>query len=796
MDSNSMGKKITLLLFAFFLSFSFAISQNAYKLSGIVRDEKNNILSDVYIIVENSIYKTISNNDGYYEITNLPVGKYRIKFFSGGYTAHGQDIEIKDQSLSLNIVLANNEEALNDVTVVGMTEAEKANRQAYNVTAIDAKKLYNTTLDIADALDRTAGVRVRESGGLGSNMNFSINGFSGRQVKIFIDGMPMDDFGASFQLNNIPVNIADRIEVYRGVVPVWLGADALGGAVNIVTKTKRKNYLDLSYSYGSFNTHKTVLSGAYTTKKGFMTQLSLYQNYSDNNYWINVDVADLNTGQYFPNQRLRRFHDKYHNENALLQAGVVEKKWADEFLVGITLGKSYSDIQTGARMVSVFGQLHKRSSLLMPVLKYAKNNFIIQGLHVRLSGNYNLGYEQNIDTAHRRYNWFGDYKQYNGAGGERGLNMYKYNNNNGTAVANFDYRINDKHAVSLNNVLTTFNRKGSDELFPNENKYDFPRIARKNITGLSYIFNKADKFTFNLFFKNYSQYQKKALAFNENGATVYKNVSQTVNVQGYGTALSYYLINNLQIKASYEKSYRMPEPDELFGDNVNVEGNPNLKPERSSNYNLGLIYDKSINDKNYFSATANIIYRDAADFIRTHLNRNETMLISDNLASVTNFGAEADLSYTINKKYNFGINATYQNIRNNTKYEAGYTVESPTYKDRVPNIPYLFANANAGVNFTDLFFKKDRFSINYNFLFVNKYYLYWPSMGAEKRYIPTQASHNISLLYAAKDGKYNISFECKNLLDASIYDNFSLQKPGRAFYIKLRYYLNNFQNKK
>ncbi|WP_449440631.1 TonB-dependent receptor [Pedobacter steynii] len=114
------------------------------------------------------------------------------------------------------------------VNVVGRTKAQEVNRQAFNVTAIDAKKLYNTTLDISGALDRVAGVRVRETGGVGSSFNLSINGFSGSHIRYFIDGIPMDNFGSSFQINNIPINIADRVEVYKGVVPMWLGSDALG----------------------------------------------------------------------------------------------------------------------------------------------------------------------------------------------------------------------------------------------------------------------------------------------------------------------------------------------------------------------------------------------------------------------------------------------------------------------------------------------------------------------------------------------------------------------------------------
>ena len=47
-------------------------------------------------------------------------------------------------------------------------------------------------------------------------------------------------------------------------------------------------------------------------------------------------------------------------------------------------------------------------------------------------------------------------------------------------------------------------------------------------------------------------------------------------------------------------------------------------------------------------------------------------------------------------------------------------------------------------------------------------------------------SHNLSLSYTMKNGRYNVSFECRNFTDAQLFDNFSLQKAGRAFYGKFR----------
>ena len=51
----------------------------------------------------------------------------------------------------------------------------------------------------------------------------------------------MDYFGSSYSINNFPVSLVDRIDVYKGVVPVELGSDALGGAINLVTSQQANN---------------------------------------------------------------------------------------------------------------------------------------------------------------------------------------------------------------------------------------------------------------------------------------------------------------------------------------------------------------------------------------------------------------------------------------------------------------------------------------------------------------------------------------------------------------------------
>ena len=112
------------------------------------------------------------------------------------------DIEIDTQA-----------EELEEVQVIGKSEARRQQEQAYAISVLDIKKAYNSAAPLNKLLNNVSSVRIREEGGMGSNYNFSLNGFSGNQVKFFLDGIPMDNFGSSFNLANISANMAERVEV-------------------------------------------------------------------------------------------------------------------------------------------------------------------------------------------------------------------------------------------------------------------------------------------------------------------------------------------------------------------------------------------------------------------------------------------------------------------------------------------------------------------------------------------------------------------------------------------------------
>lgn len=784
-------KKILIsgILCAFHL---LSFGQNTASISGQVKDEAGQTIPGVSVRLQNINQVAITGEGGNYKFSGLAAGKYTIQINAVGFIKQTREVSLSNgQQLNLNIKLKASIGQLADVTVTGRSAVKEVNRQAFNVTAIDATKLYNTTLDVSGALDKVAGVRVRESGGVGSDFNLSLNGFSGNHVKYFIDGIPMDNFGSSFQINNIPINIAERIEVYKGVVPMWLGSDALGGAVNIVTGDRYRNFIDVSYSFGSFNTHRSVLNTAITTKKGFTVQLNAFQNYSDNNYKVTIDAADIYTGAFAPSAVLRRFHDTYHNESIIANVGLINKKFADKLLLGITLGRNYKEIQTGARMDAVFGGWHRRGSTIMPTLKYKKTN-LIKGLDVTLNANYNIGYDQNIDTVNARFDWYGNRKP-NGSSGERSRSLYKYRNNPVLITSMANYKLSEKHSIALSNVFTMFNRKGSDELNPTRPELEDVKKSNKNVLGVGYNYDVKDKWSATVF--------GRLINLHNTSGSPNNSRKNNLNKIGYGLASTYFITKNLQAKTSYELTNRMPNAEEIFGDAENLEGNPNLKPESSNNINLGFIYNFKLNDINRFSITANGVYRYATNFIFSRLNANQQKLIADNRDGVSTIGADGEIRYSFKNWLSAGTSITYQYLKSLQKYEFDnatgqyYTNVSPLYLNQMPNIPHLFANADLSVSLRDVGRKGNHLTLGSNLLFVDQFWLYWPSEGsrdasANKRGIPTQISTDLNAVYSLKNGRYNIAFEAKNITDARLVDNFSLQKPSRGFYLNLRYFLN------
>lgn len=785
-----MNKFLLFLILCSAVTLSAMAQDNTGAIKGVVLNADRKPAAAASVLLTAKQITVTTNEQGIFTFSNLQPGSYELVITLIGHEPLTQTVKVsagKTTQPAISLTLANKQ--LKGVVVTGKSDLRAVKEQAYTVTAIDATRLHNTTKDINQVLNHTTGIKIREEGGLGSNYSFSLNGFTGKQVKFFLDGMPMDNFGSSLSLNNLPVNMAERIEVYKGVVPVFLGSDALGGAVNVVTNQKIKKYLDASYSAGSFNTHRASLNSRYTFDNGFTVNVNGFYNYSDNNYKIDVQIPDPQTGIYGDEIKIKRFHDAYHSSMGQIEAGFVNKKFADKLLVGLIVAENRKEVQTGMNMDLVAGHVFNTSESLIPTLKYKKENLFIKGLTAMVNANMSFVKTGITDTSSRMYDWYGNYtvKTFGSNSGEISYykTKFKFDDRNALATANLTYEVNKEHSFSLNHNYTYARRKGDDPIAVDPIPFSDPNTLSKNITGLAYKYSTINnRFSATVFTKLFSM---RASTVDAEWGT-HQSMNNNYNKSGYGVAATYFIFPFAQIKASYESTWRLPEGEEMFGNGLLLKNNPFLKPEHSHNVNVGLALSKTF-DKHKFEGEVNYLYRKSGDFIR--LESDGQVSRYSNLDSVRTSGVEWGIRYTYNDALTLEVNSTYQNTLNIKTYEQG--LPNYIYWDRLPNMPYLFGSFDAAYRFKKAFVNHDALTIGVGGNFVEKFYLFWPSQGSTetKFIIPQQFTQDASVTYSLQNGRYNIALQCTNISDAKLYDNFKLQKPGRAFNVKLRYFLHN-----
>ncbi|WFB63119.1 TonB-dependent receptor [Sphingobacterium sp. WM] len=815
-------KKYLLLFTLIGLFSSYALSQTA-KINGHIEDLNHHIIEHATARIKHSNSHCEVDKNGDFSF-NVHPGEYEIIISAVGYISRYERIQIKAnykiiRNYHLKIDPRTN---IDQVVVKGKNAIQKVRETPFNVVALDAKSQYNSTLDLAHLLDKASGVKIRETGGIGSDMNITLNGFTGRNIRVFMDGVPMEGMGSAFQLNNIPVNAAERIEIYKGVVPIEFGADALGGVINIVTNQSANSSIDASYSYGSFNTHKSNISLNHTFKSGISFQLNAFQNYSDNDYKVKtsyrVFAKDRNSTEEGDNWQsgsswssdsswFRRFHDNYRNETVIAKVGIVGKKWADRMLLGLTMGQVHRDIQNGSEMRYVFGERTAFSKSILPSFVYDKRNLFVEGLSVRATGNYNYERAGSVDTSAYKYSWDGtrklmaDLRGVNASYGEASLGMSEYSNSNQSASLGIGYRINKNHSINLNNNMSYYVRKPNLESIANGLYPELPaasdsmsRTSLKNSLGLEYRYTFNRKWNTIVFAKHYLN-KASGPYTNEENITFRRN--EDASKTGYGIATTYFL-KNLQFKASAEKAYRLPNDRELFGDEILDEGNIALKPEESNNYNLGITFNKELNPTFNLYIDWSGYHRDTYNFIQRMAGRRgdalngETVFLNKNHGRVTRWGIDLEARIYYKNKATLGGTFTYMNIRDKAPFSnLAQTQVNGNYGYRMPNLPYFFWNADASYYFHNLLGKGNTLNLNWSLNYVDQIYLhsYAYADKASKAIVPEQWYSDFSATYMLENGKYNISIESRNLTNAMLYDNFSLQKPGRSFSVKLRYYI-------
>jgi iron complex outermembrane receptor protein len=140
---------------------------------------------------------------------------------------------------------------------------------------------------VPEALSEVPGAQVQSQGGYGAPATVALRSGQASHVSVLLDEIPLDtpDTGA-FDLSLLPLGLLERVEVYRGGAPAWLGDGAIGGVVRLVPLQARDTHAQLELGAGSFGRYELALQNALAPERAAHPSLLAYAHLSgaDNDY--------------------------------------------------------------------------------------------------------------------------------------------------------------------------------------------------------------------------------------------------------------------------------------------------------------------------------------------------------------------------------------------------------------------------------------------------------------------------------------------------------------------------------
>ncbi len=792
----SVCKRIIVL---FIVSAVCVLSFPQSVLTGFISDNGGDPLVGATIVFEGSQTGGVTNAEGTFKIESDFTGKQTLLVSYIGYISKSINVDLDDnKTTTVNVSLISDKNQLQEVTVQGKSKEQVMREAPIKIEVIDLKQVQGRSVSLPQLINQTSGVKVRQNGGVGSSTVININGLQGNAIRFFRDDIPMDYLGKAFNLSLLPVEQIANIEIYKGVLPVKLGADALGGAVNLVSSVNSDNQLDVSYSFGSFNSHLATVNGYYKIPKTkLFVSASSYFVYSDNNYKIFVDIADEETGNPYEDE-VERFHGGVKSGFVEFKAGVKNVAFADLLEVGTAFSDIDKELQNDFRNENVFGEVMYYENLKNVTTHYIKRT---QKFEVNLFGAYSKLNSLYDDTPENTYDWYGNAtpiteENHSGESNDDWQSYRKLEFDHIVGRLNLNYRINENHEINVNHNYIYQNRIGSDP-YTKTSSYGvdaltIPAKYIRNISGVGLTSNMFRKKITNVFtIKRYGVNTHSVATSYD----YYGEVNEvSANNYGLGNSLKYSFNSHRYLRLSYEKATRIPSTTEYLGDSEkDIMGNPDLEPERSDNINLGMY--SNLNKSKTFWLDLNLFYRYVEDNI---VLKTYTIYQSryENTDDSRVLGGEMALKSKPVPQLDVNLSLTYQDIRRKNVENISDILLADA---RRPNIPYFFGNVWMRWN-PDRLFLDGNWQFYGNYTYVEQYLLnailkseepaLFEEANSDSNIIPTQNIVDTGILYKMTKLPVSVNLEVNNLLNTRAYDGFRVQKPGRNFRVKLKYSFN------
>ena len=746
-------------------------------------------LDGASVILENSNIGTISNHIGMFRMKLPSKSSRRIKVQYMGYKSRNIILNKKlcvNDSICCNVELQPKNNILSDVIVLGKSKAQRHREVPSAITIIDSQELKYKTATLNEILDNAAGIKVAQQGGLGNASRIIIQGMDGKRIGIFINGMPMGN-SDEFQLSSIPIDMVDEVEIYKGIIPAWLGGDGLGGAVNIRLKDFKKNHLEMAFEAASYNTYIGSLQlKHYLGKTSTALHAGATMNYAKNNYSFS---SPFELGRI-----IHRDHDAYTHGG--FNVGISSQQWwFDQF--DLTLSADYyrKEIQGGLMNVQnniqhAFTRTRSASTSLSLEKSFLKGKLTVQFHSI-------VGFSlvNQVDTSHYCYDFIGNRFPSGSGRGEIGAVPNDSHDRHTTVreLLNLTYKIGNNQLVTWTTNYRYGCKMPKDELADSYSRLPtsgYPSRLHSIVSGLTHELKLyGGKFTNELGIKLFNHHSE-VLPFAE-AIMLQDKLKASTNhstMAGWSEAVALHLLPNnaLTLKASVQSTVRMPIAEELFGDGVLLLPSEKLRPERSFNINAGAIW--LINAMRYPQVRIgiNTFYMSVKDMIK--LMYSSMNMAYDNIGKVRVMGIDMEMESKLNRWLDLQGNITWQDARDMRKEAVGGG-ENFHYRYRIPNMPYLFGNVGVRLHKDGLLSKSSSSAFASTFGFTKAFSYNWEASNHNTMLIPARYCWDVAVHHSFNK-RCQLSFEIRNILNRENWAEFRYPMERRTFHLKVKYIIN------
>lgn len=619
------------------------------------------------------------------------------------------------------------------------------------VTVIKPSEFKDRLRDVGELLKESAGIQIRRSGSAGSPTTVSIRGSTSEQVAVFLDGVPLNRAqSGTVDLANLPVGDVERIEVYRGTVPIQYGQGAIGGLINIVTKSaKHKRVTSAEAAYGSFETFD---GRVFYSQKWNKFGLTAFGNYarSEGDFKFKTD----NGTPFNPDddETVRRTNNDFESENLFARFSYDA---ADDFTM--ELSNDFFNKDAGIPGT-------RRAQTKSARIDTTRNISYFK-LNKQQLGGTELGVDSKAYYIYQK-------EHFKDRLGEVGVGRQDSENTTQTLGLNglFTYPLNE---WNLGNLYTEvrFEEFRTKNLLPGAtDKGNQPQRRYTAIAGLSddlYLLDERLVMQPLVLLTYYKNKFSGRLPFSR-----FIDLDDSTEDVLWDAKLGarYKLTDYLTLKSNVGRFNRLPNFTELFGDRGGIVGNPELKPETGINVDLGFIFERrnvGFLNRAYLEVAG--FFSDVDDLI-VFVQNSQLTFRAENVSSARIIGLETDWSFTLFNHFILSGNMTLQNPEDTSDAKLFHGKQLPGRAGFS-----LFNRAELYFDYVRLFYELDMLSSN----FIDR---------ANLRKFDDRAIQNAGIIvYPLGKQDLSLSFEVRNFTDEQVEDIAGFPLPGRNYMGKITY---------